>query len=267
MNRNVLIGQYLETHSILHRLDPRTKILAVILLMMCFIMLNSYISYAAATVIVLGLLRLSQIPFGLFVRGLKPLLFIFIFTFVYNALFTPGQAIWSWGVIGVTSEGLQTGIQFVWRIILLVLLSSMLTLTTKPLKLAQGLTKLTAPLSRFNVPIEQFSIMIVIAIRFIPTIMQELDRILLAQKARGFDLAALPLHKRITAYIPVIIPLLFTVISRAEQLSYAIDARAFGKGKGRTEYQPLQLQQMDYQAGGVVIVITAALLLLKIGGI
>ncbi|UQZ32213.1 energy-coupling factor transporter transmembrane protein EcfT [Paenibacillus sp. PK3_47] len=267
MNNNILIGQYVETHSLLHRLDPRTKILAVFLLLLSFIMLNSYIGYTAATVVVTGLIRLSGISFGLFLRGLKPLWFILMFTLVYNALFIQGQVIWSWGIIGVTSEGLQTGIQFVWRIVLLVWLSSLLTLTTQPLVLAQGLTKLMAPLSRLHVPVEQFSLMIVIAIRFIPTIMQELDRILLAQKARGYDLAALPLPKRMVAYIPVIVPLLFTVIGRAEQLSHAIDARAFGKGKGRTEYRQLHLQRIDYQAGGTVVVIAAVLLLLQSAGI
>jgi energy-coupling factor transport system permease protein len=267
MNNNVLIGQYLETRSFLHRLDPRTKILGIILLMISFITLNNFISYTAATMIVTGIIWLSRIPIRLFIKGLKPLLFILLFTLVYNALFTHGRVIWSWGVIGVTSEGLRTGLQFVWRIVLLVLLSSVLTLTTKPLMLAQGLTKLMAPLSRLHVPVEQFSLMIVIAIRFIPTILQELDRILLAQKARGYDLADLPLPKRIFAYIPIIIPLLFTVIGRAEQLSYAIDARAFGKGKGRTHYMQLQLQQIDYLAAGAAMLSAAALLLLKSGGI
>jgi len=164
-------------------------------------------------------------------------------------------------------EGLHNGIRIVWRIILLILLASMLTLTTKPLTLAHGLEKLLSPLSKLNVPVEQFSLMIVIAIRFIPTILQELDRILLAQRARGYDITSLPLPKRIFAYIPILIPLLFTIIQRAEQLTYAIDARAYGNGKGRTTFKQLKFKQMDYQLGGIVIIITLSLILLNIGGV
>lgn len=267
MNSTILIGQYVEAPSLLHRLDPRTKIISIIMLMAGFLLLDTFIGYMASTIIVLVVLRLSQIPFSVFGRGLQPLLLILLFTFVYNALFTEGRIIWSWSIVQVTEEGLLSGLYYVWRIILLVLLSSVLTLTTKPLKLAQGLESLLSPLAKIHLPVEQFSLMIVIAIRFIPTFAEELDRILLAQKARGFDLTDLPLHKRISAYIPILVPLLFTVIQRAEQLSYAIDARAYGKGKGRTVYKQLVFKFVDYQAGGVVVVITAALLLLKAGGI
>lgn len=267
MDTTVLIGQYVETHSLLHRLDPRTKIISLVILMTGILLLDTVTSYTVATLMVLGIIGLSKIPVSVFARGLKPLVFILMFTFVYNTLLTKGNIIWSWSYIQVTEEGLYNGLHYVWRIVLLVLLSSVLTLTTKPLTLVQGLAKLMAPLSKLQVPVEQFSLMIVIAIRFIPTFMQELDRILLAQKARGYDLTALPLPRRMFAYIPVLVPLLFTVIQRAEQLSYAIDARAYGNGKGRTVYKQILLKSIDYQAGGIVIVITAALLLLKAWGI
>jgi len=230
-------------------------------------MLDTFISYIVATIFISAILLLSKIPFHILGSGLKPVLFILMFTFLYHVVFTKGYVIWSWSFLEVTVEGLLNGIRFVWRIILLILLASMLTLTTKPLTLAHGLEKLLAPLSKINVPVEQFSLMIVIAIRFIPTILQELDRILLAQKARGYDITSLPLTKRIFAYIPILIPLLFTVIQRAEQLTYAIDARAYGNGKGRTTFKQLKYQQMDYQVGGIVIIIMMALLLLNIWGV
>lgn len=257
----------METHSLFHRLDPRTKLLSVFIILLSFLMLDTSISYAVASVFVFAILLLSKIPFHVFVRGLKPLIFILAFTFLYNILLSKGTIIWSWSFIEITVEGLQNATRFVLRIILLVLLASILTFTTKPLELASGLEKLLAPLSKLNVPVEQFSLMIVIAIRFIPTILQELDRILLAQKARGYDMSSLPLLKRLFAYIPILIPLLFTTVQRAENLTYAIDARAYGKGKGRTSYKQLQFQQLDYRVGAITALFVLTILLIKLGGI
>jgi len=223
-------------------------------------MLDSFASYTIATIFVLSILFLSKIPFQIFAKGLKPILFILLFTFIYHAAFTDGNVIWSWSFIHIAVEGLQNGTRYVWRILLLVLLASLLTLTTKPLTIADGLVKLLSPLSKFNIPVEQFALMIVISIRFIPTILQELNRILLAQKARGHDITALPLHKRIFAYIPLLIPLLFTTIQRAEQLTFAIDARAYGNGKGRTTFKLLKFQQLDYLVCLVVILMITILL-------
>lgn len=264
---SVLVGQYVETQSIFHRLDPRTKLVSIMILILSFLMLETGTSYAFATLFVCGILLLSKVPLRFFWRGLKPILFILMFTFLYNLVFTQGTVLWSWSFIEVTVEGLHNGIRFAWRIILLILLASMLTLTTKPLDLALGLEKLLAPLSKLGVPVEQCSLMVVIAIRFIPTIMQELDRIRLAQKARGFDITELSLPKRIFAYIPIVVPLLFTTIQRAEQLSYAIDARAYGNGKGRTSYKQLQFQPKDYWVGGITLLFGVTLLLIKIKGV
>lgn len=264
MTNNVLIGQYVETHSAFHRMDPRTKLVSIFIIMLSFLMLETGISYVFASLFVFSMLMLSKISARVFWRGIKPLLFILMFTFLYNVMFTKGTVIWSWSFIELTLEGLLNGIRFVWRIVLLVLLASILTFTTKPLTLSYGLEKLLSPLSKLNVPVEQFSLMIVIAIRFIPTIVQELDRILLAQKARGLDLADLPLPKRMLSYIPILVPLLFTTIQRAEQLTNAIDARAYGNGKRRTNYIQLKLLSLDYIAGGIVIFFALILLLLKI---
>lgn len=263
MANAVLIGQYVETHSLFHRLDPRTKLISLVIIMLSFLLLHTAISYGIATVFVIGIVGLSRIPLGIFWRGLKPLAVILVFTFVYNALFTQGTVIWSWSWLEITVEGLANGARFVGRIILLVVLAAILTLTTKPLTLAYGLERLMSPLSKWNVPVEQFSLMIVIAIRFIPTILEELERILLAQKARGYDITTLRLPQRLLAYIPILVPLLFTTIQRAEHLSDAIDARAYGNGKGRTSYRQLQLQSTDYIVGSVAVVFALSLLLLN----
>lgn len=267
MNNSILIGQYVETQSLFHRLDPRTKIICIFILMISFLTLESLTSYLFATCIIFFILHHSHIPLRTFLKGLKPILFILSFTFIYQLLMTEGTVIWSWFFIDVTKEGILQGIHYVWRIILLVLVASFLTLTTKPLTLAVGLEKLLAPLSKLHVPVEQLSLMIVIAIRFIPTILEELHRILLAQKARGYDISTLPFPKRMFAYIPILIPLLFTTIQRAEQLTYAIDARAFGKGKNRTHYLKLQFQKKDFQIFCSTFLIAISLLGMKIGGI
>lgn len=264
MSNQVLIGQYIETHSIFHRLDPRIKLISLLILMLSFIGLHTGISYLIASVFVIGLVYLTRIPVVVFWRGLKPLWIILLFTFAYHLLFTQGHMIWSWGWLEITTEGLQNGGRFVWRIVLLILLASILTLTTQPLTLAYGLQKLMSPLSKLNVPVEQFSLMIVIAIRFIPTILEELERILLAQKARGYDITTLRFPQRILAYIPILVPLLFTIVQRAEHLSDAIDARAYGNGKGRTSYRQLHLQSIDYVVIGIAIVFAVSLLLLNI---
>lgn len=264
MTNQVLIGQYIETHSVFHRLDPRIKLISLLILMLSFIGLHTGISYLIASVFVIGLVYLTRIPVVVFWRGLKPLWIILLFTFAYHLLFTQGHIIWSWGWLEITTEGLQNGGRFVWRIVLLILLASILTLTTQPLTLAYGLQKLMSPLSKLNVPVEQFSLMIVIAIRFIPTILEELERILLAQKARGYDITTLRFPQRILAYIPILVPLLFTIVQRAEHLSDAIDARAYGNGKGRTSYRQLHLQSIDYIVLGIAIVFAVSLLLLNI---
>ncbi|MDR9853994.1 energy-coupling factor transporter transmembrane component T [Paenibacillus sp. VCA1] len=268
MRDNVIIGQYMETDSVLHRLDPRTKLLSLVVVMIGLLMLKPGIGYAVAAVFALGVLTLSKVSFRAYWKGLKPVLFVLMFTFLYHALFTKGTTvIWTWSYIGLTAEGLAKGAAFVGRIVLLILMASVLTFTTKPLELALGFQKLLAPLSRLHVPVEQISLMIVIAIRFIPTILQELDRILLAQKARGVDMAALKLPQRIFAYVPILVPLLFTTIGRAEQLAYAIEARAYGNGKGRTSYRQLKFGPLDAWTGGTAVLFAVAILAINMGGI
>ncbi len=267
MRSSIIIGQYVDKQSIFHRLDPRIKIISIFMLMLSFLLLDTATSYIIATFFVFTLLIVSKVPFIVIFKGVKPLLLILSFTFVYHLLFTKGHVLWSMGIITFTIEGIVAGTRFVWRILLLVLLASLLTLTTKPLILAKGLEKLLKPLSKLRVPIEQFSLMIVIAIRFIPTVLEELNRIILAQKSRGFDIKSLPFMKRIFAYIPIVIPLLFTTIQRADQLSDAIDARGYGDGKNRTSYIELHYEKKDMIAMLVTVLFVFVLIFIKWSGI
>lgn len=263
MKNSILPGQYVSTDSVLHRLDPRTKLIALLVLMLSFLMMDTLLGYAVAAMFVLLTLLVSKIQLGRLFSGLKPILLILLFTLLYHALLSSGSTVlWTWSFIRITSEGVLLGIFVVWRIMLMILLASLLTLTTQPLILAQGLERLLSPLSRLKVPVEQFALMIVIAIRFIPTIVQELDRILLAQKARGYDIAAVRWPRRMFAYIPVLVPLFMTTIQRAEQLTQAIDARAYGDGKGRTMYRQLVFRQRDLWVGGVAVGVALMLALL-----
>lgn len=260
MSQSFLVGHYMDTASIIHRLDPRTKIISIFLMMFSFIWLESFYQFVFATILVLTMIQVSKIPLKTVLKGLKPLLFILTFTFVYNLFFTKGEEIWSWRFIHITIEGVDNALSFVWRIILLVLIASVLTYTTKPLLLAKGFERLLKPLAKLNIPIEKFSLMLVIAIRFIPTIQEELNRILLAQKARGFDIQELPFAKRLFSYIPIVVPLLFTTVQRADQLSDAIDARGYGDGKNRTSYKVLRYEKQDFATMGLAILCAVILI-------
>ena len=246
MSQSFLIGQYIDTETFIHRLDPRAKIISIFLLMFGFIWLANLPQFIFATILVFVVVGVSKIPLKTILKGLRPLVLILSFTFIYNLLFTNGEVVWSWGIVEITVEGIENAFTFVCRIILLVLLASVLTFTTKPLTLLKGVESLLKPLGKLNIPTKKFSLMLIIAIRFIPTIQEELHRILLAQKARGFDIGQLPFVKRLFSYIPIVVPLLFTTIQRADQLSEAIDARGYGDGENRTSYIVLQFQKLDF---------------------
>lgn len=259
MKDNLLIGQYVEANSILHSLDPRTKMISTFVLMLGLWSVDSLEVCSMAALFVLAMSKIAGISVLKMARGLKPLTLVLAFTFLYHAMATDGTVLVAWHAIRITMEGLSSGARYVLRIVLLILLGSMLTHTTKPLTLALGLEKLMSPLSKLHVPVEQFSLMIVIAIRFVPTIQEEMERMLLAQKARGYDISRMSLLKRAFAYVPLLIPLIYNVVQRADQLSLAIDARVYGNGKGRTSYKQLSFQGKDAVAGGFTAMITILL--------
>lgn len=262
--RGPVFGQYVDRNSAVHGLDPRTKLLGLTALMLSLMGLPAA-GYAAATVMLWAFVRLSRIPLLVYVRALKPVWILLAVSWLYNSLFGQGQTVlvsWSW--VTVTAEGMMSGTLTVWRIALMVLLATMLTLTTKPLVLSLGLQRLLAPLSRIHVPVEQVALMIVIAIRFIPVIIEELDRVMLAQKARGFDIAAFRKHERLFAYLPVILPLILTILQRAERLSLAIDARGYGGGQGRSTYRQLKWTRRDLAAGAGIACCVLILLVIRL---
>ncbi|NGZ74672.1 energy-coupling factor transporter transmembrane component T family protein [Saccharibacillus alkalitolerans] len=260
MENKLTVGQFLERDSILHRLDPRTKLLGMLALMIALLTVGEWSGYAAASIAVGMLLALSRIPVRFYARGVLPILPILLFTLLYHMAFGKGdRAIFSYGLLSVTEEGTAEGVRIVWRILLMILLASLLTGTTRPLTLAQGLETLLKPLSKLRVPVEQFALMIVIAIRFIPTILEELDRIQQARRARGFEPSKRGPLGRLAAFVPVLVPLLATTVRRAENLTMAIEARAYGDGRGRTAYRPLKLRRRDWQSAAALLAMLLAI--------
>lgn len=256
----VLVGQFIERDSALHRLDPRIKIIGLLMLMIVIMMLDSRSGYTAATVVVLIILFLSKIPLGFYFRGLLPLLPVLILTLLYHTIWGKGPTILaSYGFLQITVEGIEEGIRIVWRILLMILPASALTGTTRPLILAQGLETLLKPLSKLRVPVEQFSLMVVIAIRFIPTILEEIQRIRLARRARGFEPSNRNPFSRLTEFIPILVPLLVSTARRADNLTLAIEARAYGDGRDRTTFRPLRLTKPDLIAGCLMLLSIAVL--------
>ncbi|OMG00970.1 energy-coupling factor transporter transmembrane protein EcfT [Paenibacillus sp. FSL R7-0337] len=239
MTDKIVLGQYLPSDSIIHRLDPRTKLLILVAFTIGSMHLQAITGYIAASVLAGGQLLLSRISLRLLLRALRPILLILLLPMVYHLLFN--------------QEGIGKELFALWRILLLVSLALILTLTTKPLDLAKGLEQLCKPLTRLGVPVEALALTVMLAIRFIPTITQELDRILVAQQARGYDIKDTKGLNRIQAYIQLVIPLLATTLARAEQLAMTIEARAYGNGKGRTSYRVLKYAPLDYAAGGIMI--------------
>ncbi|MGY3839278.1 energy-coupling factor transporter transmembrane component T family protein [Bacillus atrophaeus] len=265
MARNVIIGQYVQRPSFFHRLDPRTKILSIFMFAISILLTEGPMSYLAATCIVVLCVFLTDIPIKVFMNTLKPIIVILSFTLFFHILFSKGEhVLLSVGIIHITEEGIKEGIKVVYRIILMVIIASLLTLTTKPLDITYGLERLFKPLSIFRVPVEQFSLMISITLRFIPTIVEEAEKIMEAQKARGAQMNNKGLIKRISGYIPIIIPLIVSSVQRAERLSLAIDARGYGNGKERTRYHQLIYCKNDYIAFVISFVFFLILLLLKV---
>lgn len=265
MKGSVILGQYVKRDSIIHYLDPRSKILSMIIIMLSFITLESTMSYMIAILFVLFILILTNVPFKVYVLAIKPLFFILIVTFLYHMLLTKGShVILDVYFLTISVEGIVEGIRITLRIMLFILLASVLTFTTKPLTLAHGLVALMKPLAKLNFPVEKFALMIIIAIRFIPTILQELQQILTALKAKGNHIETLSLRKKLLTYNRILIPLLMSLVIRAEQLSMAIEARGFGDGKNRVRYHSLSYQLLDYQVLIVALLFSFFLLYIKV---
>lgn len=259
MLNNITIGQYFPGTSPLHRLDPRVKIILLFIFLIEIFIFNSALSYAVLTLFTIGLMLLSSVPIKLILRSLKPLLWIIIFTFIIHLFSHPGTEIAKVWLFTLTKEGIEQAVLISLRLILLLINSSLLTYTTSPLKLTDALESLLSPFKRVGVPAHELAMMMTIALRFVPTLIEETDKIMKAQQSRGADFSSGNILARLKSMIPILVPLFLSAFRRADDLAMAMEARCYRGGIGRTQMKTLAVGSIDYLAGMVIVLLTAVL--------
>ncbi|HFI0237895.1 TPA: energy-coupling factor transporter transmembrane protein EcfT [Streptococcus suis] len=260
----LILGRYIPGNSILHRLDPRSKLLAMFAFLLMIFWANNLVTNLLLTAFVFGLVMLSRIRLSFFINGLKPMIGIILFTTFFQAFFTPDATIlWEFWIFKLSVEGLQqAGIIFV-RFVLIIFFSTLLTLTTMPLSLADGIESGLAPLKRFKVPVHEIGLMLSMSLRFVPTLMDDTTRIMNAQRARGVDFNEGNLIQKVKSVIPILIPLFASSFKRADALATAMEARGYQGGEGRTKYRILAWKWADTVAILIMIALASVLYFLK----
>lgn len=247
MLKDITLGQYFPGNTAAHRLDPRTKILLVVLYITALFTAKSFLAYGLMALVLAVCVRVSGVGLKALVKGLKPVLFIIVFTGVLNLFFTPGATeLWAWGPFQVTDTGLRNAAFMVLRIMLLIMGTFLMTYTTSPISLTDGLERLLNGLKRFHVPVHELTMIMSIALRFIPTLIEETDKIMSAQKARGADFESGNLMEKAKALVPILVPLFISAFRRADELATAMECRCYHGGEGRTKLHVLRYQARDY---------------------
>ena len=263
MLKDVTLGQFFPGSSIVHRLDPRCKLLLTIVYIAALFTAESYVSYAVMLIITGVCIALSRIQLKVILRGLKPLWIIIALTAVLNMFFTPGRELVSFWKITVTYEGLIRAVFMVLRITMLIAGTFLLTYTTSPIALTDAMEILFGPLKKLKVPVHEMSMMMSMALRFIPTLIEETDKIMSAQKARGADFETGSLMQRAKALVPLLVPLFVSAFRRADDLATAMEARCYRGGAGRTKMKPLKYANIDYRAYAIVILYFVIMMVLR----
>ena len=246
MLKDITIGQYIPGKSLVHILDPRTKILSAVIFMIALFSVNSPLGYVSMGIFTFLVVWLSQIPFHYLLRGLKPVLIIIVFTVTLHLFLTPGSEIFRWGILKITVEGVRQGGFMGLRLIFLVFITSLLTLTTSPISLTDGLEYLLSPGRKVGLPAHELAMMMSIALRFIPTLLEETEKIMKAQMARGADFESGNLWRRAKNMVPLLVPLFVSAFRRADDLAMAMEARCYRGGTGRTRLKELVMYNRDY---------------------
>ncbi|HIV11585.1 MAG: energy-coupling factor transporter transmembrane protein EcfT [Clostridiales bacterium] len=267
MLRDITIGQYYPVNSVLHRLDPRVKLVSTLIYIVSLFVFDSIIGYVIAAIFLASMIKLSQVPFRFMVKGLKPVVVLLCITLFFNLIFTPGEAVFSIWIITVTREGIQLAVRMGIRLVFLVIGASLMTLTTTPNQLTDGLERLLKPLNHIHVPVHEISMIMSIALRFIPILLDETDKIMKAQTARGADFESGGLVRKVKAMVPLLVPLFISAFRRANDLAMAMEARCYHGGEGRTQMKPLIYQKRDYVAYGIVWAYLAVSIVFRVLGI
>ncbi len=265
MFKNITLGQYFPGNSAIHRLDPRMKILLMILYIVVVFMVKQLSLFLLCAVFVLGVTLLSEIPLSYLLKSLRPLKWLIVFMFFLNVFLTPGERVlFEYWKVKITLEGLRQAAFISLRLIMLVSGTSLMTLTTTPIALTDGLERLLSPFKRVNFPAHELAMMMTIALRFIPTLMEEADKIMKAQLARGADFETGGIIKRAKGMIPILVPLFISAFRRADELAMAMESRCYHGGEGRTRMRVLKFMPQDALAAltvaflGILIVIMQA---------
>ena len=265
MLKDITLGQYFPIDSILHKLDPRFKIIYTIIFIIMLFSGNHYWTLLIGAVFVVMAQLLSKVPLKMSWKSLKPLLPVLVFTAVLNLVFIDsGETLFAWKFLKITQGGVNTSIFMICRIILLIVGSSLLTYTTSPILLTDAIESLMSPLKKINFPVHEMAMMMSIALRFIPTLLEETDKIMSAQKARGATLDNGKLMERVKAMIPILIPLFVSAFRRAEELATAMECRCYRGGEGRTRLRQLKASRRDYIGLGICLLFLAVNIILNI---
>ena len=262
--KDITLGQYFPGNSLLHRFDPRSKIIFTVLFIAAIFLCKGLVSYGITLLILLMMIGISKVQPRVFLKGMKPVVFIVVCTAILNLFYTSGTVLWSWGILKITEEGIWKAGFMVLRILMLIACTLLLTYTTSPILLTDGLEKLLRPLKKLNFPVHELSMMMSIALRFIPTLIQETDKIMSAQKARGADFDSGNLIQKAKALIPILIPLFISSFRRAEELAIAMECRCYHGDEGRTSLRQLRYAGRDYGLIVFSIALCAGIVVLRV---
>lgn len=250
MFKDITIGQYIAGKSVIHKMDARLKLVLTLVYIAVLFVITKPVSYLIIALATISVILISKIPLKYFLKGLRPMLIIIMFTVIINLFFTPGDALWQTEIfsktVRITHEGVKNGITIILRLTLLICGTSVLTLTTSPIMLTDAMEKILSPLNIIKIPSHEIAMMMSIAIRFIPTIGEEADKIIKAQKARGADFESGNIIMRAKAMVPILIPLFVSAFRRADDLATAMDARCYHGGAGRTRMKQMKFEKRDY---------------------
>lgn len=261
MLRDITLGQYYQTESVLHRMDPRVKLVGTLIYMISLFLYKNLTAYILAFLFLLSVIKISKVPFKYMVKGLKTVMVLLFITSIFNIFYTKGEPLFTIWKFVITKEGVANAVYIMIRLSFLIIGSSLMTLTTTPNQLTDGLEKLLGPLKKIKVPVHEVSMMMSIALRFIPILMEETDKIMKAQMARGANFESKKLMEKIKAMVPLLVPLFISAFRRANDLAMAMEARCYQGGEGRTRMKPLVYKKIDYVAYGVLIIYVASVII------
>lgn len=262
--REMTIGQFYSTDSVIHRLDPRVKIMITFLYVISLFFIRNIYMYGIALVVLLLYIKISKVPISYIIKGTKAMAWIIAFTVILQLFTVQGvETVFEWGVLKITETGVYSAISLFLRLVMIIIGSSMMTYTTTPNSLTDGLEKLLKWMNKLGVPVHELAMIMSIALRFIPVLVEELDRIMKAQMARGVDFKEGNVIERIKKMMPIIVPLFVSAIRRSNELALAMDARCYHGGEGRTKMKPLEYKRNDYLAYVLVIIYLVMMIVLK----